>query len=248
MLSLAQKTMLYHGIQQVQEKRRAQADAATAAATAERSAVMGAKLQVATGQALGPKVQGKPGAGATKPAAKASAKTGSKAAGAKAGGTSATKVPASTITPYLTADDLLGVSAAKAQQENTDAAARNGLDVATADAYRASGDINRATVKNVADANNDAAARGIYRSGIRAGNVGQAQAQGTRGIAAVQGSLGMAAAHSIAARAAAQSQLGDFMSAMTAKAAENGAALPVDPYSGRGANVPGAATLKKRKA
>lgn len=245
MLSLSQKTMLYAGIQQVQEKRRAQADQAAQQAASERTAVMGAKLQVATSHAMGPKVQGKPGAGtgAKKPAA------GAKAAGAKKpAAKSSTKVPASTITPYLTATDLMGVSAAKAQQENTDSAARNSLDTATADAFRASGDVNRATVRNVSDANNDAAARGIYRSGIRAGNVGQAQAQGARGIAAIQGSLGLAAAQSIAARAAAKSQLGDFMTAMTAKAAENGAALPVDPYSGKGSNVPGAATLKKRKA
>lgn len=237
---MTQKQMLYEGIQRVTAKRQGQAERREAAATQERATLMSAKV---SGSTMSAKTPGKSG---TKPAAKGAGAKPKPAAKVGPAGSS-TKVPASTITPYLTANDLMDVSAAKANQENADSAARNALDTATADAFRATGDIGRATVKNVAGANDDAAARGLYHSGIRAGNVGMAQAEGRRGIEQVKGSLGLAAAQSIAARAAAKSQLGDFMTAMTAKAAENGAALPVDPYSGRGANVPGAQTLKKRR-
>ncbi len=244
---MTQKQMLYDGIQAVQQKRREQAAASQAQANSERSAVMGAKLQVATGQAMGPKTQGKPGeaggkSGATKKAAGAA--NGTPAAKGSTGGS---KVDPNAITPYLTAADLMEVSRATADAENTDSAAKGALDVAAANAYARAGDIGRETTHNVRNANDDAAARGIFKSGIRDGNVGMAQSAGVRGLTALDGSLKLAADQSIAARAAAKSQLGDFMTAMTARAAENGAALPVDPYQGQGANVPGAQTLKKRK-
>jgi hypothetical protein len=180
-------------------------------------------------------------AGATKPKAAAKAKAATKPK-------SATKVPASTITPYLTSGDLLDTSAATAAAENAKSDANFAYAGAAANAKQQLGDIGRATVANVAGANDDAAARGIYDSGIRAGNVGMAQQAGVRQATDVATNLRLSAAQAIARRNAANTQLGDFMTGITARAAENGAALPVDPYSSAkapGANVKGAATTRK---
>lgn len=181
-----------------------------------------------------------PGEG--KAAAKPKAKAKSKNAGKK--------VPASTITPYLTAADLMQVSDAQTLAENTENDATLGLVTTAANAKVRSGDLERGRVRAVSGANDDAAARGLYQSGIRAGNVGMANAAAARGQAGVNNELAMAGAGTNAKIMAARNQLARSMQAMTARAAENGAALPVDPYStGRmqGANVPGSVTKRKRR-
>ena len=160
--------------------------------------------------------------------------------------------PKSTITPYLTSSDLMEVSNATSAAENADSSAKFGLANAAANALRATGDIERGRVKAVSGANDDAAARGLYDSGIRAGNVGMANASSARGQQGVRDSLAMSAAQSVAQRNGARQQLGSQLQIMAQRAAENGAALPVspDPYSSAprpGANVRGAATLRKIK-
>lgn len=168
---------------------------------------------------------------------------------------------APSITPYLNASDMLGVSQATSAAEGADSAARFGLTTAAANSVRARGDIERSRVKNVTSVNDNAAARGIYDSGIRMGGTGMANADAARGQQENDTNLAMAAAQSIAQRRAAAGGLSDYMSAMASKAAENGAALPVDPRAGAAAavrqrkspsqngatNVKGAATMRKRK-
>lgn len=182
---------------------------------------------------------------AAKPKSSTSSKTpnGNKAAVASG-------MPQSGITPYLTGTDLLGVSDATAQAENADSSAKFGYATAAANAMQAAGDTERARVAGVSGANDDAAARGIYSSGIRAGNVGTANSAAARGQSAIQGGLAQAGVQAVAQRQAARNQLKDYLSAMTTKAAENGAALPVAPdaYNASakpGANVKGASTTKK---
>lgn len=163
-------------------------------------------------------------------------------AGAKPGTTTAA------AQPYLTGSDLMAVSDRTAQAENADSEAKFGYAQAAADALKASGDIERSRVAGVSSANDDAAARGLYDSGIRAGNVGMANSAAVRGQSQVQGALAQSAVQAIAQRQAARNQLGDFLGATTVKAAENAAALPVDPYSqgaAPGANVRGAATVRR---
>lgn len=180
---------------------------------------------------------------------KPKAAAGSKApTGAKPG--AASKAAQAAITPYLTGDDLLGVSNATAQAENTDSDARFGYAQAAGNALKASGDIERGRVAGVSSANDDAAARGLYDSGIRAGNVGMANSGAVRGQSQVQGGLAQAAVQAVSQRQAARRQLNDYLGAATVKAAENGASLPVapDPYnaaSAPGANVKGTATVKR---
>lgn len=169
--------------------------------------------------------------------------------GAKPGATA--KAAQSAITPYLTGEDLMGVSGAVAGAENADAEAKFGYARAAGDALKASGDIERSRVAGVSNANDDAAARGLYDSGIRAGNVGMANSAAVRGQSQVQGGLAQAAVQSIAQQQAARRQLGDYLGAATVKAADNGRALPVDPYAqtpGQGTNIKGAATAKKATA
>lgn len=161
---------------------------------------------------------------------------------AKPAGTAASDPDA--ITPYLTADDLLGLADQTATAEETKAAAKAQYDTLVADTSMANDDINRRTVRNVADANNDAAARGIYSSGIRAGNVGMAQSEGQRDLSANAGRIGLAATQVLAANAGADRRLAGYQQGLASKAAENGAALPVDPYAG---NIKGAPTPKKLK-
>lgn len=148
------------------------------------------------------------------------------------------------ITPYLTGDDLLGLADQTATAEETKSAARAEYDTLVANTSLANDDINRRTVRNVADANNDAAARGIYSSGIRAGNVGMAQSEGQRDLSANAGRLSLAATQVLAANAGADRRLAGYQQGLASKAAENGAALPVDPYAG---NIKGASTPKKLK-
>lgn len=231
--------MLSVAIDGVRQKRAADHQAAVAdqqstkqAAIADQQATKQTLLAASTGG--GKALTGKP---------KTSAK-------AKAKPSAAAKVPQSTISPYLTSTDLLDVGTATANAENADSTAKFGLANAAANALRTSGDIGRATTKNVTAANDDAASRGLYDSGIRAGNVGMAQAEGARGQQGVRDSLAMAAAQSIAQRNAAKQQLGQQLQIYTQRAAENGAALPVDPYNSSplpGANVKGAATARKVK-
>lgn len=149
------------------------------------------------------------------------------------------------VTPYLTATDLMGANDQVAAAENANTASRGALTSAAFTAIKNAGDIERARVQNVSDVNNDAAARGIYRSGIRYGGVGMANSGAARGQLDNRGALALAAQQSVAQQANTQSQLTGYQQALVAKAAENGAALPVDPYQNGATNVRGAATKKK---
>lgn len=151
----------------------------------------------------------------------------------------------SSITPYLTATDLMNYGDQTAARENSDTASRYGVANAAAAAIQNVGDIERSRVAGVSNANNDAAARGIYRSGIRAGNVGTANSAAARAQLANAGALALAHQQGVAQQANTASQMTSYQQALVAKAAENGAALPVDPGYKVGANVKGAATKKK---
>lgn len=171
--------------------------------------------------------------------------------GKGAGGTSKTKVPASTITPYLTADDIMRVADAEEAASSTENDATLGLITAGANAKVSAGDIERDRVRGVSGANDDAAARGIFRSGIRAGNVGKVLSAAGRAQAGVNDQLAMAGAQANSQIMGARNRLARHAQGMVAKAAENAAALPVDPYSNgpaRGANVKGAVTRRRRGA
>lgn len=236
MLTPSQKQVVGLIVEGVKQKRAAAQQAAQAAQSSaqDRAHQVGMEHVKNAGQAR---------IAAAKPTAGAKSKTpsGNKPAAKPAAAPSG-------ITPYLTGDDMLGVSSATAQAENADSDARFGYARAAGDALKASGDIERGRVAGVSAANDDAAARGLYDSGIRAGNVGMANSAAVRGQSQVQGALAQAAVQSISQRQAAKRQLSDYLGAATVKAAENGAALPVDPYSatpGQGANVPGTATVRK---
>lgn len=236
MLTPAQKQVVGLIVEGVKQKRAAQQQAAQAAQSGQQDKAHQMQMERVKGA-------GKALTEANKPKPAAGSKTQS---GAKPGATA--KAAQAAITPYLTGDDLMGVSNATAQAENADSDARFGYAKAAGDALKASGDIERGRVAGVSAANDDAAARGLYDSGIRAGNVGMANSAAVRGQSQVQGGLAQAAVQSISQRQAARRQLGDYLGAATVKAAENGAALPVDPYnaaSAPGANVKGTATVKR---
>lgn len=220
MISLANQELLQNAIEAVRQHRAETGDAAAAHTRA---------IELASSK------------GAMKPTA-AKSKTSVKKPAAK-------PKPAAgpTITPYLTAGDLAEVGDRTAAAENADSLARNAYQTAAANALTASGDVERGRVRNVSAANNDAAARGIYDSGIRAGNVGLSESAAARGQTQIQGGLALASAQTTAARNAAKQQLSDFMQTVVARSAENGAALPVNPYDNGAGNVKGAATLKRTK-
>ena len=232
MLTPAQKQTVGLIVEGVKQKR-------AAAKAEQRAAQQGAQdraHQVGMEQVKG---AGKAAIAGAKPKAGAKGKAAKPAAGG---------APGAAAQPYLTGSDLMAVSDRTAQAENTDAEAKFGYAQAAADALKASGDIERSRVAGVSAANDDAAARGLYDSGIRAGNVGMANSAAVRGQSQVQGALAQSAVQAIAQRQAARNQLGDFLGATTVKAAENAAALPVDPYSqsaAPGANVKGAATVRR---
>ncbi len=196
--------------------------------------------------AAGPKgsAVGAPKPGAAKP------KPGAAKPQAGAAKPKPTAVPKSTITPYLTAADTLDVGDRQAAAQMAESDATLGLITSAADARVRSGDIERGRVRGVSDANNDAASRGLEDSGIRAGNVGMENAAAARGQTGVNNDLAMAGSTANSKIMAARNALARSMQAYVAKAAENGAALPVDPYSNGpapGANVRGAVTKKKAK-
>jgi len=174
---------------------------------------------------------------------------GSKPKAATAGGAKAgAKVPKAAITPYLTSPDLMEVSNMTSAAENTDRQARHSFQQVAAEGGAAIDDIGRSWQSNVAGANDDAAARGLYDSGIREGNVGMANANASRQALRVRDTVGLALQQQAATRAAAKSQLASQLSVMAGRAAENGMALPVDPYAatpGQGSNVKGAQTTRK---
>ena len=222
----AQNALLLHNSIEGAKQRRA-ADRTSAQQHAQNREIAGSKMKPA-------------------PAAK---KGGAKKKGGAAKPTSAA-VPTSTITPYLNANDLLGVSDAVSTAENTDADARMGFATSAADALLAAGNTERARGKGVAGANEDAAARGLYASGIRERNIGAVNMDAFQRQADLQGGLRIDAANAVTQRLGAKNQLASYLQAAAAKAAENGAALPIDPYqtsSAPGANVPGAATKKKAR-
>lgn len=225
MLSDTQKQMLSVAIAGVRQKRQMNAQEAAARKHDGTKALLAAGTQKGNKQS------------ASKP------KTSSRKTAAKQGA-------ASTITPYLTSADLMETSNAVSNAENTVTGANFGFATAAADALRAQGNIGRSGVAAVAGANDDAASRGLYDSGIRAGNVGMAQQATARGQQGARDALAMSAAQSIAQRNAAKQTLGSQLSIMTQRAAENGMALPVDPYAKapvQGTNVKGTPTARKAR-
>lgn len=154
----------------------------------------------------------------------------------------------STITPYLTGSDLLNTSQEVAGAENADTAVQQNYATAAANAIQKKGDIERGRVADVAGANNDAAARGIYQSGIRAGNVGMANTGAARAQEQNLSGLALTAAQAIAQRNQIGQQQKDYFSGLVQKSADNGMALPVNPYDNNAGNVQGAATLPRAAA
>lgn len=186
---------------------------------------------------------------ALKPAAAAAKKP--KAAAAKKAAAPKPAAADQGITPYLTASDLMGLNDQQAAAEGQISDAKAGITAAAANGMRAYNDIGRRGVADVAAANDDAAARGIYQSGIRRGNVGMAQTNALRDQSAEVTKLGLATQAGYNQANGAQQHLTGYLQALTAQAAENGAALPVSPgYQNGATNVPGASTVKKvaRKA
>lgn len=174
--------------------------------------------------------------------------TGSSAAGGKAAASTAAggqQTAGSTITPYLTSTDLMGLNDAQANAEGAISAAKSDYVKTAANAFSSSGDIERNRVANVSAANDNAAGRGIYNSGIRQGNVGMANTAAARGQAGLQQTLALADQDRSVQTNNAKQALGGYLQALIGKSAENGAALPVDPYQNGASNVPGAATMKK---
>lgn len=229
MISLQNQELLTAAIQHVVQTR-------TSAVQSSQQAAQQAALKPAAAAAKKPK------AAATKTAAKKAAapKPAAAASGADQG-----------ITPYLTASDLVGLNDQQAAAEGTIANAKAGITTAAAEGMKNYNDIGRRGVADVAAANNDAAARGIYQSGIRRGNVGMAQTAALRDQSAEVTKLGLATQNGYNQANGAQQHLTGYLQALTAQAAENGAALPVSPgYQNGAQNVPGAATVKKvaRKA
>lgn len=217
-------------IQGLRQKRDADAQAAQQRAHDERQSQM--QMRHDTGKAL----------------LAAHTKTASAGGKAQAGGKPAAKVPAAAITPYLTSNDLMDVSTMQSNAENTDRAARDSFQNTAANASAQLDDIGRSWQSNVAGANDDAASRGLLDSGIHAGNVGMANANASRSALRVRDQVGLALQQQAATRAAAKAQLAQQLGVMAGRAAENGMALPVDPYAAapvQGTNVKGAATTRK---
>lgn len=216
MISVANQLLLQQAIEATRQKRATQhqtvVTAAQAAVTARTAAAAPVKVKSVS--------KAKP---ASKPAAKKP---------------TATQPGSGAISPYLESADLMEM-ADRGQADDIDVANTNyAYETAAADAIRNAGDAERGRVKNVAGANDDAAARGLYDSGIRAGNVGMANADAARQQAEIAGGLGVAKARQIATLGGITQGRATFTQAMIAKAAENGMALPVDPYDGNSASAP----------
>lgn len=246
--------MLYDGLV-ISAQRQLQLEGAMEATRQKRAAVVQRAQGMqdsATSHAQGKEMaQLKPGPGGKaltgKPKAKAAGSKSNKAASSKRG---TNTVNTASITPYLTAGDLMDTSNAVANAENTVSDSRLGVARAGFEGLQAAGDVERGRVANVAGANDNAAARGLYDSGIRTGNVGTANTAAARSQLALQKGFQLTAAGAAQKQNAAKQQLGDFLKIAAVKAAENGASLPVDPYStgaGQGSNVPGTPTMKKTK-
>ncbi len=159
--------------------------------------------------------------------------------------TKAGPAPEPGITPYLTATDMMGVGDAQAAYDRAVSEATFGEKKAQADAQVAAGDIERGRVKSVEDIGGNAAARGLFDSGIRTGGVGMANSGAARAQQQVQGGLALTVDQAGAQRDMARRALESYMQASAAKSAENGMALPVNPSQNGATNIVGAATKKK---
>lgn len=231
MISAENKAIVAGAVEAVKQRHEAQATAKFQAGTAMAQAKLG--LSKSNG-----KIPGK------KPAAKKPVKTGADGGGStpfgmKGGGAT----DPSAITPYLNSGDLMGLNDATTAFETANSNATAGYANAAANALKAKGDIERSRVANVSDANNDAAARGIYNSGIRTGNVGMANTDAARAQSENVGGLALAGAQALGQKTVAKDAAARYQQALIQKAAENGMALPVAPD--QGVNVPGVATARK---
>ncbi len=254
MISLVNQELLAQAIDAVRARRETQAAAAQTQAAVDKAqgldmqkTRLGAAVKLAGAKGAKGKTAGK-------------TKTASKTASGP------TQPGSQDITPYLESGDLMAM-ADRGQADDTAVADTNfAYEVAAANAIRQSGDVERGRVQNVAGVNDDTAGRGLYYSGIRQGGVGMANANAARGQADIQGSLAMDKAKQQTSLAGVAQGRAEFQQAMVARAAENGMALPVDPY-GAGAsparagaaqaqrnspgqngavNAPGAATVARK--
>lgn len=192
--------------------------------------------------------------------------TGSKSKGSKSNTTSKPKPSASAaaatktktgtapttdqpqITPYLASQDLMNLGDDVAAAENATTNSKFALETAKADSVGRTQQNVEDWRAGVANANDDAAARGLYNSGIRASNVSKANTSAVRSELANKAALSMAAIQAGVQQNAAKQQLARKLQGYVALSAERGAALPVAPQSQNGAtNVPGAATVAKVK-
>lgn len=189
------------------------------------------------------------GAGAKSKGGKATttkSKPTASAAAAKKTATPTTDQPQ--ITPYLASQDLMSLSDDVAAAENTATNSKFALESAKVDSARRTADNTQNWVAGVSSANDDAAARGIYDSGIRASNVSKVNTAATRDELANKAALSMAGIQAGVQQNDARQQLARKLQGYVALSAERGAALPVAPGNENGAtNVPGAATAAKVK-
>lgn len=157
------------------------------------------------------------------------------------------------ITPFLTGDQLLaqGDEAGNYQQAISDLAF--GEQQAAANAVLAKQDRERGRVANDAGIDNNAAGRGIFDSSIRQGNINAEDAAALRYSQAQDTGVNDLLTHDLSLHNAQgtgtldtrhQNALGAFATS----AAQNGVAIPgtlPGDNAAPGANVPGAATLRK---
>ncbi len=227
MISLANQELLAQAIESVKARRESQAQAAQAqhaTVSAQRFDMAKTKMGLAAKSAQ------------AKPAAKAKGAK-PKVKGAVVGNT---QPGSQDITPYLESDDLMAM-ADRGQADDTAVADTNfAYEVAAANAIRGAGDVERGRVASVAGVNDDAAGRGMYYSGVRQGGVGMANADAARRTGDLQSALAVDKTKQQSSLAGIAQGRAQFAQAMIARAAENGMALPVNPYDG--AAPAGAAT------
>ncbi len=224
MISLANQELLAQAIESVKARRESQAQAAQAqhaTVSAQRFDMAKTKMGLA--------------------AKSASKSTSAKRAKSKpkAAAVGNTQRGAQDITPYLESEDLMAM-ADRGQADDTAVADTNfAYATAAANAIRDSGDVKRAGAANVASLNDDAAGRGLYYSGIRRGAVGMAIADTDRRAGSIESDLEVRKTKQLDELAKIDQGRAQFAQAMIARAAENGMALPVNPYDGA---APAAAT------
>ncbi len=226
MISLANQELLAQAIESVKARRESQAQAAQA----QHATVSAQRFDMA---------KTKMGLSAKSAQAKGAAKAKGSKPKAKGAVVGNTQPGPQDIAPYLESDDLMAM-ADRGQADDTAVADTNfAYEVAAANAIRGAGDVERGRVASVAGVNDDAAGRGLYYSGVRQGGVGMANADAARRTGDLQSALAVDKTKQQSSLAGIAQGRAQFAQAMIARAAENGMALPVNPYDGA---APAAAT------